>query len=257
MAIENPIQTLLDKLYTKKTNIPVRIYTELLEIHKDQITKKIQNMIQNDEIETKKMIYDILLYIIIHIDDTDYAVTLLQKLLDIGIDPNIYTPTGHSMIFYASLHYRHRLVKVLLENGANPNVPTRNQILSNENSPLEFLLKQVYADINYNKIKEHRLKTIQLLLDYSTYITDIPMLQRLKDEYIVNTTQNTMSDNINFYLKYKKNITIVDNTIIKNILQIKPPFSLQTSCKFVVINDLKLNLHNLVDNRIIPACITF
>ena len=252
VTIENPIQTFLDNLHMEKTGISVRIYTEFLEIHKDQIIK----MIQDDDIGTKGMIYDILLNIVVHMNDTDYAETLLLKLFETGINPNVYTPTNHSVIFYASLHYRHRLVKVLLENRADPNVPTRNTILSNENSPLEFLLNLVYSDIDYNKKKEDRLKTIQLLLDYGTFITDIPMLQQLKNEYIAFTTQNTISDNIKFYLKYRKNITIESNTIIMNILQIKPPFSLQTLCKFTVVNDLKLDLRDLVDNRIIPDCIT-
>ena len=101
------------------------------------------------------------------------------------------------------------------------------------------------------------MKTIKHLLDCGTYITDIPMLQVLKDEYIRNTGQNTINDNIQFYLKYRKNITITDNTIIMNILEIKQPLSLQTLCKFSVINDLKLDPQSLVDNRIIPSCITF
>ena len=161
------------------------------------------------------------------------------------------------MLFYASLHYKHRLVKVLLENGENPNVPTRNILLSNVNAPLEFLLNRCYSSYNYDTIKENRLKTIQHLLDYATYITDIPMLQVLKDEYIRNTSQNTIDDNIQFYFKYRKNITITDNTIILNILEIKQPLSLQTLCKFYVLNDLKLDPQSLVDNRIIPQCITF
>ena len=101
------------------------------------------------------------------------------------------------------------------------------------------------------------MKTIQHLLDYGTFITDISILQKLKTEYILNTTQNTITDNIQFYLKYRKNITIKDNGIILNILEIKPPFSLQTLCKFSVVSDLKLNLQSLIDNRIIPSCITF
>ena len=101
------------------------------------------------------------------------------------------------------------------------------------------------------------MKTIQHLLDYGTFITDISILQKLKTEYIRNTTQNTINDNIQFYLKYRKNITIKDNGIILNILEIKPPFSLQTLCKFSVVSYLKLNLQSLIDNRIIPSCITF
>ena len=238
----------------KKNNSPVRTYTKFLEIHKDQISFQIRN----DPIGTKKLTYDILLYIIVHIDDTYYAELLLQKLLDMGIDPDIYTPGNHSMIFYATLHQRHELVKVLLKNGANPNVPTRNTILSNDNSPLEYMLNAptYYFQDGKHRLRNNRLKIIQLLLDYGTYITNKSMLHQLKDEYIVNTTQNTVSDNIKFYLKYRKNITIADNTIVKNILQIKPPFSLQTLCKFTVVDDLKLNLRNLADNRIIPDCIT-
>lgn len=182
---------------------------------------------------------------------------LLLKLFDIGIDPNINITTNHSLVFYASLHYKHRLVKVLLENGENPNVPTRNILLSNVNSPLEFLLNKCYSVSNYDKIKEKRLKTIQHLLDYGTFITDISILQKLKTEYILNTTQNTITDNIQFYLKYRKNITIKDNGIILNILEIKPPFSLQTLCKFSVVSELKLDPQSLIDNRIIPSCITF
>ena len=122
--------------------------------------------------------------------------------------------------------------------------------------------KQVYwgdnNGNNHDTIKEkNRLKTIQHLLDYGTYITDIPMLQVLKDEYIRNTSQNTVNDNIQFYFKYRKNITIKDNTIILNILEIQQPLSLQTLCKFSVLNDLKLDPQSLVDNRIIPQCITF
>ena len=246
---ENPLQTFLNKLYMEKSDIPVKTYTDFIDKHKDQI-------LQNNE-ENKTILYDIIVYIIIHINDIDYAETLLLKLFDIGINPNIKITTNHPFIFYASLHYKHRLVKVLLENGGDPNVPTRNKILSNVNSPLEFLLNQSYSVSNYDKIKENRLKTIQHLLDYGTFITDISILQKLKTEYIRNTTQNTINDNIQFYLKYRKNITIKDNGIILNILEIKPPFSLQTLCKFSVVSDLKLNLQSLIDNRIIPSCITF
>ena len=252
-VIENPLQTFLDKLYLEKSGIPVKTYTDFIDIHKDQIIK-----ILEDYEENKRIIYDILINIIIHINDTDYAEILLLKLFDIGIDPNIHITTNHSLLFYASLHYKHRLVKVLLENGENPNVPTRNIVLSNYNSPLEFLLNRYYSSYNYDTIKEkNRLKTIQHLLDYGTYITDIPMLQVLKDEYIRNTSQNTVNDNIQFYFKYRKNITITDNTIILNILEIQQPLSLQTLCKFSVLNVLKLDPQSLVDNRIIPQCITF
>ena len=173
---------------------------------------------------TQRMTYETLLNIIIHMNDTDAAETLLQELFEKGIDPNIHTPKGHSPIFYASIHYRHRLVKLLLENGADPNVPTRNQILSNDNSPLEFLLKRLYSISNYDKIKENRLKTIQLLLDYGTHITKT-MLQSLINEKVFSL--------------------------------IKQPVSLQTLCKFTVVNDLKLNLSDLINNRIIPASITY
>ena len=249
---ENPLQTFLDKLYLEKSSIPVKTYTDFIDIHKEQIIKIFQNYEEN-----KSIIYDILINIIIHINDTDYAEILLLKLFDIGIDPNIHITTNHSLLFYASLHYKHRLVKVLLENGENPNIPTRNIVLSNYNSPLEFLLNRCYSSYNYDKIKENRLKTIKHLLDCGTYITDIPMLKVLKDEYIRNTSQNTVNDNIQFYFKYRKNITIKDNTIILNILEIQQPLSLQTLCKFSVLNVLKLDPQSLVDNRIIPSCITF
>jgi hypothetical protein len=170
----------------------------------------------------KRMTYDMVLNIILHMNDTD-AETQLQKLFEKGIDPNIHTPTEHSLIFYASLHYRHRLVKLLLENGADPNVPARNQILSNADSPLEFLLRLVYSVSDYDKIKENRLKTIQLLLDYSTYITK----------------------------------TMLQSLIKEKVFLLRQPVSLQTLCKFTVVNDLKLNLRDLIDNRIIPASITY
>lgn len=243
----NPLRELFSLFCSKSDKI-----IEFIDKHKDQIIQIIQNNEKN-----KIILYDIIVHIIIHINDIDYAETLLLKLFDMGVNPNINTTINHSLLFYASLHYNHRLVKVLLENGADPNVPTRNKILSNVNSPLEFLLNQSYSVSNYDKIKEKRLKTIQHLLDYGTFITDISMLQILKDEYIRNTTQNTITDNIQFYLKYRKNITIKDNSIILNILEIKPPFSLQTLCKFSVVSDLKLNPQSLIDNRIIPSCITF
>ena len=111
VVIENPLQTFLDKLYLEKSYIPVKTYTDFIDIHKEQIIKILQNYEEN-----KTILYDIIVYIIIHINDIDYAETLMLKLFDIGTNPHIKITTNHPHIFYASLHYKHRLVKVLLEN---------------------------------------------------------------------------------------------------------------------------------------------
>lgn len=75
-VIENPLQTFLDKLYLVKSYIPVKTYTDFIDIHKEQIIKILQNYEEN-----KTILYDIIVYIIIHINDTDYAENPLVKII--------------------------------------------------------------------------------------------------------------------------------------------------------------------------------
>ena len=252
-----PLRILSDKLIGKKS-ISINIFSDFIDTHRDQLLyitnfDNIDNDFNYNKIGIKRMIYDILLNIILRIEKTSDAKNLLEKLINVGFQPNICFPNEQPLIFFASLHYRTELLEVMLKNGINPNCPTRNYILENVDSPLDFILR--YRG-NISKNKEERLKTIKILLDYGTLINNKLLIELLQNEFIPNMTNNINENCVEFYLKYHKNITIPLD-IARHILKISFPLSLKTICKFVLTNKLNLNIRNLIENRILPESIYY
>ena len=72
-----------------------------------------------------KMLDDLTLRSLFHGQNEDMHLEILEKLLELGADPNAYDIHGNTPLHHAMIQAQRRMTRVLLKHGANPNIDNR------------------------------------------------------------------------------------------------------------------------------------
>ncbi len=136
--------------------------------------------------------------------------SLMEKILDSGVDVNFIDSKGNSALFAASLSGKKNMVRLLLNNGADTNLKNKNK---NKKTPIITASMKGHTDI------------VKILLEYGTdpNVVGLNKITALQSAVAMNhkdIVKLLLKHGVNTELKSKDGLTALHIAIIKKYISI-------------------------------------